>query len=299
MNTDKQRIYNGDWKTLHPYSGSAPTDLYYITLANKVLAAIRAVETSLEESDYRKIDETEQKELACILTAYFEDIISQTGIFQAFTRIHGKRFGKPLPFYTLDEDYTPGEINIEEVQFLVWHYHMQLNNLDIPYSPILDTFAAIASDVMEIFETEYESAPENEKLLQYFRIDEKESHNLYALHARFLWLCTQSYLFFNNGFLLEDQAESLAEEAKEAGMDGVVASSQEAAAIREACGEGFLIVTPGIRPAGSDVNDQSRIATPSGALKNGSTHIVVGRPITKAEDKKAAAQSIAAEIRGV
>ena len=136
MNTDKQRIYNGDWKTLHPYSGSAPTDLYYITLANKVLAAIRAVETSLEESDYRKIDETEQKELACILTAYFEDIISQTGIFQAFTRIHGKRFGKPLPFYTLDEDYTPGEINIEEVQFLVWHYHMQLNNLDIPLSLI-------------------------------------------------------------------------------------------------------------------------------------------------------------------
>ena len=51
MNTDKQRIYNGDWKTLHPYSGSVPTDLYYITLANKVLAAIRAVETSLEESD--------------------------------------------------------------------------------------------------------------------------------------------------------------------------------------------------------------------------------------------------------
>ena len=68
MNTDKQRIYNGDWKTVHPYSGSVPTDLYYITLANKVLAAIRAVETSLEESDYRKIDETEQR-LACIITA--------------------------------------------------------------------------------------------------------------------------------------------------------------------------------------------------------------------------------------
>ena len=168
----------------------------------------------------------------------------------------------------------------------------------LPENPPAHT-DSIASDVMEIFETEYESAPENEKLLQYFRIDEKESHNLYALHARFLWLCTQSYLFFNNGFLLEDQAESLAEEAKEAGMDGVVASPQEVAAIREACGEGFLIVTPGIRPAGSDVNDQSRIATPSGALKNGSTHIVVGRPITKAEDKKAAAQSIAAEIRGV
>lgn len=219
MNTDKQRIYSGDWKPLHPYSNSAPTDLYYITLANKVLAAIRAIEVHLDDEDYRKLNDNEQKELACILTAYFEDIISQTGIFHAFTRVHHKRFGKLLPFYTLDNNYTPDEINTEDIQFLIWHYHMQLNNLDIPYSPELDTFAAIAADVMEIFESEYETSPENEKLLQYFRFDEKEAHNLYALHSRFLWLCTQSYLFSNNGFLLEDQAEALAEEAKEAGME--------------------------------------------------------------------------------
>ena len=109
----------------------------------------------------------------------------------------------------------------------------------------------------------------------------------------------EQYADLNYKTSIAEQVIALAKLAKEAGMDGVVASPQEAAAIREACGEGFLIVTPGIRPAGSDVNDQSRIATPSGALKNGSTHIVVGRPITKAEDKKAAAQSIAAEIRGV
>ena len=109
----------------------------------------------------------------------------------------------------------------------------------------------------------------------------------------------EQYADLNYKTGIAEQVIALAKLAKESGMDGVVASPQEAAAIREACGEGFLIVTPGIRPAGSDVNDQSRIATPSGALKNGSTHIVVGRPITKAEDKKAAAQSIAAEIRGV
>ena len=109
----------------------------------------------------------------------------------------------------------------------------------------------------------------------------------------------EQYADLNYKTGIAEQVIALAKLAKEAGMDGVVASPQEAAAIRKACGEGFLIVTPGIRPAGSDVNDQSRIATPSGALKNGSTHIVVGRPITKAEDKKAAAQSIAAEIRGV
>ena len=92
---------------------------------------------------------------------------------------------------------------------------------------------------------------------------------------------------------------ALAKLAQEAGMDGVVASPQEAAGIRSACGPEFLIVTPGVRPAGASIDDQSRIATPVGAFKNGSSHIVVGRPITKAEDKIAAAQSIVAEIRGV
>ena len=98
---------------------------------------------------------------------------------------------------------------------------------------------------------------------------------------------------------LPEQVIALAKLAQEAGMDGVVASPQEAAGIRSACGPEFLIVTPGVRPAGASIDDQSRIATPVGAFKNGSSHIVVGRPITKAEDKIAAAQSIVAEIRGV
>lgn len=87
--------------------------------------------------------------------------------------------------------------------------------------------------------------------------------------------------------------------AKKAGMDGVVASPQEAAAIREACGPDFLIVTPGIRPAGADINDQSRIAMPSVALRNGATHLVVGRPIRAAKDPKAAAEAIIREMERV
>ena len=98
---------------------------------------------------------------------------------------------------------------------------------------------------------------------------------------------------------IADQVVALALLTKEAGLDGVVASPQEAAAIRQACGPDFLIVTPGVRPAGADLNDQRRVATPSGAFKNGSSHIVVGRPITQAENKVAAAEAIAAEIRGV
>ena len=98
---------------------------------------------------------------------------------------------------------------------------------------------------------------------------------------------------------IADQVVSLALLAQKSGLDGVVASPQEAEAIRKACGPNFLIVTPGVRPAGAALNDQSRVATPSGAFKNGSSHIVVGRPITQAEDKVAAAKAIVAEIRGV
>lgn len=97
---------------------------------------------------------------------------------------------------------------------------------------------------------------------------------------------------------IADEVISLAQLTKASGFDGVVASPREAAGIRAACGEGFLIVTPGVRPAGSSVDDQSRIATPKGAFINGSTHIVVGRPITKAGDRKAAAEAIVNEIKG-
>lgn len=95
---------------------------------------------------------------------------------------------------------------------------------------------------------------------------------------------------------IPEQAASLAKLAVDAGIDGIVCSPQEAKAMRELLGPDALIVTPGVRPAGAALGDQSRVATPSAAIAAGASHIVVGRPITQAQDPVAAFESIVAEI---
>lgn len=95
-----------------------------------------------------------------------------------------------------------------------------------------------------------------------------------------------------------EQVVLLAEQAKAAGLDGVVASVQEAAAIKAACGPDFVVVTPGIRPAAGVADDQRRVATPADAIRAGADYLVVGRPITQADDPAAACRAVLAEMRG-
>jgi orotidine-5'-phosphate decarboxylase len=95
---------------------------------------------------------------------------------------------------------------------------------------------------------------------------------------------------------IADQVVRLALLTKEAGMDGVVASPHEVADIRHACGQRFVIVTPGIRPAESQRNDQQRVMTPADAVRAGVDYIVVGRPILEAQNPVKAARAIVAEM---
>lgn len=95
---------------------------------------------------------------------------------------------------------------------------------------------------------------------------------------------------------IAEQVVSWAKMAKSAGLDGVVASPQEIAVIRQACGQDFVIITPGIRPIWAAANDQSRIMTPKQAVEAGADYLVIGRPITAQPDQAAAAQRIVAEI---
>ena len=94
---------------------------------------------------------------------------------------------------------------------------------------------------------------------------------------------------------IPEQVARLAQLANNAGLDGVVSSAHEAASTRASCGDDFLIVTPGIRPAGSDVGDQVRVMTPEQALQAGVNYMVMGRPITQAKDPLA----VLAQVNGI
>jgi len=97
---------------------------------------------------------------------------------------------------------------------------------------------------------------------------------------------------------VKEHVVHLAKLAKSAGLDGVVASPHEIKDIRDACGKNFIILTPGIRPAGEEINDQKRIMTPKQALEQGADFIVIGRPIRNAENPVEAARNIIREMEG-
>ena len=98
------------------------------------------------------------------------------------------------------------------------------------------------------------------------------------------------------GVSVRDLVAQRARQALEAGVNGLVCSPEEVSSLRAIVGDKLVLVTPGIRPAGADVGDQKRIATPSAAIAAGADYLVVGRPIVAAADPKAAAEAIVAEI---
>ncbi|MBE7707221.1 MAG: orotidine-5'-phosphate decarboxylase [Cyanobacteria bacterium SIG27] len=102
----------------------------------------------------------------------------------------------------------------------------------------------------------------------------------------------------SNNKTVKDFVIQLAKNAKIAGLDGVVASAKELKAIKRELGQDFIVLTPGIRPAWSAVDDQQRIATPKSAIEDGADYIVLGRAVTKAVDKVEAMKKIYKEIEG-
>lgn len=143
------------------------------------------------------------KNIICSLVAYFEDVISEAGMWRSFIREHKRLYGRHLPFYTMDEnDYFEDEINKEDVQFLLWHFFSLLSREIIdPYDPSL---ADMAQNIFGVLEEEFETAPPNQVLNDFFIINGEAAGIRTALNFLFY----QSYL--NRSYTMRLLDETLA-----------------------------------------------------------------------------------------
>jgi hypothetical protein len=189
-NNLSKRIVQKDWIQLHPLKIQSPSDFYYIQLSNKILTLLENDKNVIEFSINLK------RQFAITASAYFEDIISNIGLWKAFRQIHFDKYGKNLPFLNTTDDYCPDEINLEDVKFLIWTIvqHDELvtgENLFINIENPIVSYVSIL--IYELLNNEYETAPENETL--YNAVHSIKLASDYFLFREFLkWLHYDSYL---------------------------------------------------------------------------------------------------------
>lgn len=186
----KGRIYIKDWLSLKPYRNQTATDLYYLKISNRIKEIFYSKSNFIL---FRFIENEEDiNRLACFLTSYFEDVISKTNIWGAFISLHHKHYGRKLPFYVTDE-YYEGEINHQDVSCLIWYFLNKVLKGGF-VSPYNDFIGDLAMKVMEILEKEYEYAPENEVLKNFYILDPNEK-DYYAVRNLIDTILFNTYLF--------------------------------------------------------------------------------------------------------
>ena len=121
------KLYIKDWLAIHPYIQQQTTDRYFVDLANRLYSTCTI----------REIPESIKKKLCLYTAAYFEDVISGLGLWQAFIKKHLELYDTSLPFYTIRPDYIKDEINEEDIRFIIWntlekapYKHLYINPMD-------------------------------------------------------------------------------------------------------------------------------------------------------------------------
>ncbi len=184
-----KKIFPKEWKETHPYKNVDPSDLYYTKIANSVLLALET--TQFDEV----LDKDMTRRVALALTSWFEDVMSDIGIWRAFTAECKRRYGSYLPFYDTSEDnYFPDEINLADVQFLLWHYVQQECVDEKLINPENMGLKMTAEIVYNLFDIEYEEAPVNQTLYSFFATLDVSKKSFYPLRNVMEWFCYGCYL---------------------------------------------------------------------------------------------------------
>jgi len=193
----EKRIYMKEWLILKPYEISTTTDMYYLRLCNDVKNVIFTLKKEHILLQVH-LDHEELHVLCCFLTSYFEDLISETNIWNAFIKIHTKLYNKSLPFYNLS-DYQDGEINVQDLSFLIWYFlnTVQEEKFISPFNKFIEE---IAKKVYDVFDKEWEFAPENDYLKEFYQMEQNEVE-FYNARCFIDTILLKTYLFYPDTLL--------------------------------------------------------------------------------------------------
>lgn len=197
-----KKIYLKEWMSLHPYEHSDSVDSYYVRIANLVyeeLAASALGEAFPSDKDLRYT--------SLCLAAWLEDIISQTGVWGAFTAECKKRYGAYLPFYPIGEDYFTDEVNLEDVRFLLWH-HIQYLRPDTIINPENPGIEEAATCIYELLSEEYETAPENERMKRYLHQFTLKADDFQSYRELLEWFHYKSFFNIKNLDRIMEQTDN-------------------------------------------------------------------------------------------
>ena len=190
MRANASSIYMQDWLALHPYNRVTEVDQYYLDLSNDILKVWNQSIVNIPVSTEIKIT------ISCQLAAYFEDVISQLGIWRAFILKNKELYGKYLPFYSLPSNYLEDEVNCEDIAFLLW-LNIQLyvgNDKEEFIDPQEVSLMTLAKEIFDLLDAEYETAPDNSFMTDFFSFEKKDYSKFPAFANDAEWFFFQSYL---------------------------------------------------------------------------------------------------------
>lgn len=204
-----KKIYPKKWLELHPYKQTNSVDQYYVGIANEIhkrLYSSTIADAFEEEENIRYT--------SLCLAAWFEDVISQTGIWQAFTAECRKQYGAYLPFYPIKGDYFPDEINLEDIRFLLWHHIQYLCRGISAINPENPGIEQTAQEIYGLLAEEYETAPENERMQEFLYHSAMGEEDFFRYREILDWFHYQCYFNIENVAQCRDEAERLLDDEK-------------------------------------------------------------------------------------
>lgn len=203
----KKVIFPKDWIQLQPYEVADMTDQYYTNIANQIYEIIMT-------AGYDKYFDTkdEVKYLALCIAAYFEDVISQTKIWETFTEECKRRYGKFIPFYTDENtEYYPDEINEADIKFLLWHHAQYRIMDDRVLNPIFGRLDFTAQKIYSLLEKEYETAPEDERFHNAICNEDGVDTDFDRYRELLIWFHNHCYFNIGNLERVKEQIEATIE----------------------------------------------------------------------------------------